>query len=152
MPNNIKKSDEKIKIGNRNAVVYIGQRGGKYVKIKGEYVNIRKIGGGVTWAENLESYREIPAIEKLSIRQSLEFARKYVKEHPIDPNNQEDISAKLNDYITACEDPDEYDNAYYCNEIKKIVDTIRNGNGDIIEIVGPEKGINTGGKKQNKKK
>jgi hypothetical protein len=152
MPNNIKKTDEKIKIGNRNAVVYIGQRGGKYVKIKGEFVNIRKVGGGVTWAEQLETYKEIPAIEKLSPRQIISFAKEYIRDHPIDPDNQEDVSAKLQYAITAYEDKDEYDTAFYYKQIKEIVDTIRNGNGDLIEIVGPEKGINTGGKKQNKKK
>ena len=40
--NNIKKTNEKVKVGNRNAVLYIGQRGGKYIKVKGEYVKYNK--------------------------------------------------------------------------------------------------------------
>ena len=45
---NIKTTTERIKIGNRNAIVYQGKNGGKYVKIKGEYKNIKtlKIKGG----------------------------------------------------------------------------------------------------------
>lgn len=37
------KTDEKIKVGNRNAVVYVTKRGAKHVKMKGEYVHIRDI-------------------------------------------------------------------------------------------------------------
>jgi len=37
------KTDKKVKIGNRDAIVYGGQRGGEYVKMGGEYINVRNI-------------------------------------------------------------------------------------------------------------
>lgn len=40
------KTDERIQFGKREAVIYIGQRGAKYIKNKGEYVNIRNLHGG----------------------------------------------------------------------------------------------------------
>jgi len=56
------KTNDKIKVGNRDAVVYEGQRGGKYVKIKNEYVNIRNLNkkrGGLTNPENNDDYNLI---------------------------------------------------------------------------------------------
>jgi hypothetical protein len=37
------KTDKKVKVNNREAVVYGGQRGGEYVKMGGEFVNVRNI-------------------------------------------------------------------------------------------------------------
>ena len=39
----LKKTDERIKIGNKTYIVYIGIRGGKYVKKQKEYVSLKKI-------------------------------------------------------------------------------------------------------------
>jgi len=45
----MKKSSVRIKVNGRDAVVYEGPRGGKYVKKNGEYVSLRKLqhGGSV---------------------------------------------------------------------------------------------------------
>jgi hypothetical protein len=53
---NFTKTDERIQYDNREAIVYKGKRGAKYIKIKGEYINMRdlKISGGRP--------RRIPAI------------------------------------------------------------------------------------------
>lgn len=40
---NYKKTTDKIKVGKREAVIYKGQRGGKYIKQKGLYINIKKL-------------------------------------------------------------------------------------------------------------
>ena len=40
---NYKKTNDKIKVGKREAVIYKGQRGGKYIKQKGLYINIKKL-------------------------------------------------------------------------------------------------------------
>ena len=37
-----KKTDQRIQIGTRNAVVYEGQRGGKYIRTDGKYVSLKK--------------------------------------------------------------------------------------------------------------
>jgi len=34
------KSNEKVKVGNRTYVVYLGSRGGKYVRMGGKYVSL----------------------------------------------------------------------------------------------------------------
>ena len=38
-----KKTDEKINIKGRTRSVYIGTRGGKYVKVKGEFVSVQSL-------------------------------------------------------------------------------------------------------------
>jgi hypothetical protein len=40
---NLKKTDEKIKIGKNNRFIYINQNGTKHIKIKGEFIKISKI-------------------------------------------------------------------------------------------------------------
>ena len=42
-PKKLKKSSEKVKVGNVARVVYVGPRGGKYVKVKGQFVSVKKI-------------------------------------------------------------------------------------------------------------
>lgn len=37
-----KKSNEKIKINNTDKIIYLGQRGGKYIKLNNEYISLRK--------------------------------------------------------------------------------------------------------------
>ena len=60
--NNIKKTNEKVKVGNRNAVLYIGQRGGKYIKVKGEYVKYnKKIQNGKGFNES-----QVPTLKSLA--------------------------------------------------------------------------------------
>jgi endonuclease YncB( thermonuclease family) len=49
MPATYTKTDQKVKIGNRDAVVYKGQRGGRYIKKGGEFVALSKIQSGGAW-------------------------------------------------------------------------------------------------------
>ena len=39
----LKKTNEKIKVGNRDAVVYVTARGAKYIKLKGGYIKVKDI-------------------------------------------------------------------------------------------------------------
>ena len=63
---NIKKTNDKVKVGNRYAVLYLGQRGGKYVKIKGEFVKYntkmqKKGGNDLDGEPSVNSYVKPPS-------------------------------------------------------------------------------------------
>ena len=67
--NNIKKTNEKVKVGNRNAVLYIGQRGGKYIKVKGQFVkynNKMQNGKGIGMNEDENSTSRLPTLKSLA--------------------------------------------------------------------------------------
>lgn len=70
---NIKKTNDKVKVGNRDAVLYLGQRGGKYVKVKGEFVKYTKKmqnktgGDGLDGEPSVNSYVKPPSeVDNLS--------------------------------------------------------------------------------------
>lgn len=65
--NNIKKTNEKVKIGNRNAVLYIGQRGGKYIKVKRQFVKYNnKMQNGKGMNEDDNSTSRLPTLKSLA--------------------------------------------------------------------------------------
>lgn len=43
VPRKMSKTKEKVKVGNAMRVVYQGPRGGKYVKVKGQFVSVKKL-------------------------------------------------------------------------------------------------------------
>ena len=77
------KTDQKIKIGNRERIIYKGSRGGKYIKDNGKYVNIRnriKKGGAYEDGDvkmiDAFDYDELDKIDKFNLEPTKDQSEK----------------------------------------------------------------------------